>query len=558
MILEDFQQHLKSNNIEAFLVSKKNMYLNQDVKTQENNLLSLSGFSGSQGYLLVTPNKAWLFVDSRYSIQARLETNPEKIEVVDVKSFTPTIADILKEENISSLTCNPWCISVYDWDFFAKKGFNMQENESLIENIVIRSNNIFEHDLKYCGKTSQEKASEVAGLLPKKYAAMLITSAEEVSWITNLRSDDLEHTPVLRAYALLSKTGNLKIFADGYNCENIHPMSVLYEELKKYANQMILIERNFTPQKLLSFVPKNVKIDTKGFNPITEFKLCKNTTELNGFKNAHIRDGVALVKFLHWFETNYTGKTEYDIVEKLKSFRMENELYFSDSFSTIAATASNAAIVHYAPNPKNCSIMQENSVLLLDSGAQYYDGTTDVTRTIAIGNPSDEIKDAFTQVLKSHIGLSSLTFPQNTSASSLDAICRSSLWRYNKDYGHGTGHSVGHFSNVHESPFGLSSTNNKKVETGYITSIEPGYYKENEFGIRIENMVYVDKCPNSDFLKFKNLTVVPIDKRLINTYLLSSEERNWLNNYHKEVIDCLAPYLDKVLVEWLKDICSPL
>ena len=558
MNLISLQKQLKKENIEAFLVSRKNMYLNQDLKDGENNLFALSGFSGSSGYLLVTPSKAWLLVDSRYSIQARLQTNPDLIEVVDVKSFCPTIADILKKNNISSLNCNPWCMSVYDWDFFVKKGFALYENETLVPNIVLRGNKVFEHELKYSGKTSKEKCIEVANALQAQYGAMLITSAEEVSWIANLRSNDLEHNPVLRAYALLSKSGELKIFADGYNYENIYPLSLLHAELEKYAGQTILVERNFTPQKLLGLLPLNVRIDTRGVNPITSFKLSKNQTEIEGFKNAHIRDGVAIVKFLYWLENNYADKNECDIVEKLREFRAQDKLFFSDSFSTIAASGPNAAIVHYKPNPKNCSYVKENSVLLIDSGAQYLDGTTDVTRTIAIGKPSDEIKNAFTRVLKAHIGLSSLTFPQNTCASSLDAVCRSFLWRDCKDYGHGTGHSVGHFSNVHESPFGLSSLNNRIVEENYITSIEPGYYKENEFGIRIENMVYVEKYPNTDFLQFKNLTFVPIDKRLINAYLLNSEERNWLNNYHKEVISCLAPYLDKALREWLKDICSPL
>ena len=558
MKLQEFQRQLKDQDIEAFLVTKKNMYLNQDVTPEENNLLHLSGFSGSQGYMLVTPYKAWLLVDSRYSIQARLETNPEHINVVDIKSFLPTIVDILKEQNISSLTCNPWCISVYDWDFLIKKGINLTENEFLLDNIVIRAGKVFEHALKYCGKSSADKCSEIANALKHRYGAMLITSAEEVSWISNLRSNDLPHNPVIRAYALLSHTGELKLFADGYNHKDILSLASLYSELEKYKGQSILIERNFTPKKILNFIPKEVTIDTKGVNPITALKLSKNPTEINGFKNAHIRDGVALVKFLHWFETNHKGINEFDIVKKLKEFRSQNELFFSDSFSTIAASASNAAIVHYNPDSKNCSELKDNSILLLDSGAQYFDGTTDVTRTIAVGTPSDEIKNAFTQVLKAHISLASLTFPKNTTASSLDAVCRSCLWRDCKDYGHGTGHSVGYFSNVHESPFGLSSLNNKYVDENYVTSIEPGYYKENEYGIRIENMVYVEKQPNSDFLKFKNLTLVPIDKRLINAYLLSSEERNWLNNYHKEVIDCLAPHLDTPLKDWLKDFCSPL
>lgn len=558
MELKIFQQQLKSENIEAFLVTRNNMYLNQDVKKEENQLLKLSGFSGSQGYMIITCNKAWLFVDSRYSIQARLETDKTQIEVVDVKYFFPAIISLLKKQHIKTLTCNPWCISVYEWENFIKKGINLIANESLLKSIVIRSNNIFEHELQFTGKTSADKCLDVAQNFNEKYGAMLITSADEVSWLSNLRSDDLEHSPVLRACGLLSKQGNLTIFADNCNHNNILPLSELKNELTKYAGQTILIERNFTPQKILSMIPDDVKTDTLGQNPLTSFKLKKNNTEIEGFKKAHIRDAVALVKFLHWFENNHHGKNEIDIVNKLREFRAQNNLFFSDSFSTIAASGKNAAIVHYNPDDKNCSAIADNSVLLIDSGAQYYDGTTDVTRTIAVGNPADEVKNAFTQVLKAHIALSSSIFPKETSACALDTICRSKLWNFYKNYGHGTGHSVGHFLNVHESPFGLSPNNTKFAEENYITSIEPGYYKENEYGIRIENMVYIEQTDDTNFLKFKNLTFVPIDKRLINAYLLSSEEQNWLNNYHKEVIDCLAPYLDTALREWLKDICSPL
>lgn len=558
MNLQKLQEQLILKNIEAFLVTRNNMFLNQDVKDKENQLMALSGFTGSQGYMLVTPDKAWLFVDSRYSVQARLETDNNEIEVVDVKSFSGAIISILKENNINNLTINPWCISVNDWDKYTKNGINLIEEENLVQNIFLGPKEIFEHNVKYSGLSSQEKAKQIAENLSDKYAAMLITSAEEVSWIANLRAVDLENTPVLRAFALLSKQGDLTLFADNTNYKGILPLKDLPVHLANYKNQTILVERNFTAQKTLEFFDKSTQIDTKGFNPITNFKLKKNHTELEGFKNAHIRDGVAMVNFLYWFENRPKGLSEYDIVKKLKEFRQKQDLFFSDSFSTIAASGKNAAIVHYSPKENQSSLIEENSVLLLDSGAQYFDGTTDVTRTIAVGNVTDEIKDSFTQVLKAHISLSSLTFPINTEAKSLDAVCRSVLWRFSKNYGHGTGHSVGHFSNVHESPFGLSSTNNKTVEENYVTSIEPGYYKENEFGIRIENMVYVEKCSNTDFLKFKNLTFVPIDKRLINVYLLSSEERNWLNNYHKEVINCLVPYLDKEVENWLKNFCSPL
>lgn len=558
MKLHQLQEQLKLKNIEAFLVTRNNMFLNQDVKDKENQLMALSGFTGSQGYMLVTPDKAWLFVDSRYSIQARLETDSDKIEVIDIKSFSGAITSILKENNINNLTVNPWCISVNDWDKYTKNGINLIEEENLVQNIFLGPKEIFEHNVKYSGLSSQEKAKQIAENLSDKYAAMLITSAEEVSWIANLRAVDLENTPVLRAFALLSKQGELTLFADNTNYEGILELKNLPVHLANYKNQTVLVERNFTPQKILNFFDKSTKIDTKGFNPISNFKLKKNQTEMAGFKNAHIRDGVAMVKFLHWFENRPKGLSEYDIVKKLKEFRQKQELFFSDSFSTIAASGKNAAIVHYSPKENKSALVEENTVFLLDSGAQYFDGTTDVTRTIAVGNVTDEIKNSFTQVLKAHISLSSLTFPINTEAKSLDTVCRSILWRYHKNYGHGTGHSVGHFSDVHESPFGLSPNNSKFAEENFITSIEPGYYKENEYGIRIENMVYITQDENKNFLKFKNLTLVPIDKRLINVHLLSSEELKWLNNYHKEVINCLVPYLDEEVRNWLKSFCSPL
>ena len=557
MTLTAFQQQLKSENIQAFLVTRNNMYLKQDIKDEENMLLHLSGFSGSDGYMLVTPYKAWLFVDSRYSIQARLETAKTIIEVVDVKSFFPAIIGLLKAQNIQNLTCNPWCISISDWNLLKKAQINMFANETLLANKVCPCDDIFEHSLEFAGKSAKEKCSEIAKLSLENFDAMLITSAEIVSWLANLRAKDLEFTPVLRAYAILSKTGELKIFSDNCRHKDIMPLSELYEELKKYADSKLLIDHKTTPQKMLDYICDTTLV-VHMLNPIYLFKLNKNSVELNGFKNAHIRDGVAMVKFLYWLENNYQNKTETDIVDKLKYFRKQNDMYFSDSFATIAASAKNAAIVHYHPDTKNSVTLQENSVLLLDSGAQYFDGTTDVTRTIAIGNPSDEIKNAFTQVLKAHIKLSSLIFPNNIQAAALDAICRSELWRCYKNYGHGTGHSVGHFSNVHEYPFGLSPNNFRTVQENYVTSIEPGYYQENKYGIRIENMVYVKKTDNDDFLQFKNLTLVPIDKRLINVYMLDNEERNRLNNYHKEVINCLAPHLDSKEKIWLKGVCSPL
>ena len=286
----------------------------------------------------------------------------------------------------------------------------------------------------------------------------------------------------------------------------------------------------------------------------------KNETELAGMIACHKRDGVALIQLLYWLDNNWKGKTELDVVEKLHEFRQQQNLFFSESFETIAGTAENGAIVHYQPTIKTNKILQENSLLLLDSGGQYLDGTTDVTRTIALGQPTSEMIHDFTLVLKGHIALSQAVFPEGTCGLCLDVLARRPLWREGKDFKHGTGHGVGCFGNVHEGPNRISSNGSLYgFKKNMITSIEPGYYKENAYGIRIENLVYSKvSAEYENYLEFEPLTLVPIDKRLIDVYLLDSGERDWLNNYHRKVYESLAACVNDNVKKWLKASCSPL
>ena len=293
---------------------------------------------------------------------------------------------------------------------------------------------------------------------------------------------------------------------------------------------------------------------------ITELKAVKNTTELKGIRSAHLRDGVAMTKFMYWLSKNYKGKTETEIAEKLLSFRKKELNFYSESFATIAGFGKNAAIVHYHAPTKGSAVLKKNNILLLDSGGQYYDGTTDITRTFALGTPSTDMIEKNTLVLKAHIALATAVFPQKTSGNELDLIARQSLLKQGLDYEHGTGHGVGYFSNVHEGPASISvhAKNPAPLKAGMVTSIEPGYYKENAFGIRIENLYYVKTAKNPKFLNFEVLTLVPLDKKLINKYLLTAEEITWLNEYHKQVFLSLKKYLTKQELEWFKDICAPL
>ena len=290
-----------------------------------------------------------------------------------------------------------------------------------------------------------------------------------------------------------------------------------------------------------------------------ELKATKNQTELTGIRQAHLRDGVAVTKFLCWLDKNWQGKTELDIVERLHQFRAKGELFFSESFTTIAAGGANGAIVHYHPTTKTNAPLSKDSLLLLDSGAQYLDGTTDVTRTIALGNPNQQMAEDFTLVLKSHIALNTAHFPLGTTGHELDAIARAPLWISGQDYNHGTGHGVGCFLNVHEGPQRISHKGNDyPLQAQMITSIEPGIYKEGQYGIRIENLVEIVPAATAGYLQFANLTLIPIDKRLINKYLLSEDEINWLNDYHQRVEQALSPHLSPAEKQWLQEACSPL
>ena len=562
MKLTDLQQTLQQRKIPALLVTRNKPYfVGEDILPQENKILSLSGFSGSAGNLLITADKAWLFVDGRYSIQARNETDADKVTVVDYSGSFAEILEICKQNHIKQVAYNPACLSVATVRFLKKHAPDIAFSEDcniLKDNTTATAVKVFAHDMKFCGKSSREKCAEAVADLPNFIDAMLICDSAVISWLSNLRAYDLPDTPIIRSWGLLDRKGTLTLIADNLEKYGFVPFADLPKLLSKYKGKTIFMDEKQTPQIIYALLPRGIKIESKINNPITEHKLTKNPVELAGYQNSHLRDGVALSKFLCWLEENYQGLSELDVVKKLKAHRQEQDLFFSDSFATIAATAENAAIVHYQPDENSNKKLQNNSVLLLDSGAQYYDGTTDVTRTIALGNPSDEIKDAFTQVLKAHIALAAAIFPENTSSDVLDGLCREALWRYGKDYKHGTGHSVGYFSDVHEAPFGISYRSHMPIKANYITSIEPGYYKENAYGIRIENMVYATPAEYEGFLKFQYLTLVPIDKRLINKYLLNEDEVSWLNQYHRRVYESLCPYMNNKERQWLEGACASL
>lgn len=558
MNIKTIQQELKKQKLAGRIYTLGNLFINEDILKEENQIEQLTGFTGSYAILLITPDKAYLFIDGRYEVQAKKEVNLRQIELVKLSEIS--FYEWLKKHYAKiapKISYNPWLISLETLDKLSKAlpkaTFVPEDNAEIC--LSPKKVKTFVHQKKLTGLTVKEKIAELISYLKKNDAdAFLVTSAANVSWLLNKRSNALPYSPILRAYALIEKNGTYKIFAEHTDDTTALP----FKELKNILPQYKKLAADFstTPVIIKTFAPQLNHL----YDETTNLKAIKNQTELKGIRNAHLRDGVALTKFMFWLSKNYSGKTEIDVAEKLLNFRKKELNFFSESFATIAGFGAHAAIIHYHAQEKTKATLKKHNVLLIDSGGQYYDGTTDVTRTITLGSPSTDMIEKNTLVLKAHIALASAIFPKNTTGYELDLVTRQPLLKQNLNYEHGTGHGVGFFSNVHEGPFNISMIhkNNTPLKANMVTSIEPGYYKENAFGIRIENLYYIKQTKNPKFLNFEVLTLAPIDKRLINKYLLTPEEINWLNKYHRQVLLSLKKYLTKQELEWLRDACAPL
>lgn len=559
MTIDDIQQKLKQESLDAYIIGYENRFLGQDILPQEHKIKYLCGFSGSAGMLAVTADKVFLFVDGRYELQARQEVDTNKISVVNQTPCLENVLCFLKQQKVQKIGFDGWSVAAGE----------IAENESLFPKLqLVDVGTWVDLDAKSIVEV-KERSSVYAGVSRKDKLRLLIdimqaggadyylvTAADSVSWLLNIYAKDLQCSPVVRAYALIDKNGEVKLIADNLQTDFQVCTFGEFENWLKTQTAKILYTAASIPSRLKKILKNGVPVQD-----ICQLqKAEKNETELQGMINCHRRDGVALVKLLYWLQNNWRGKTELEVVQKLHELRQEQDLFFEESFETIAGAAENGAIVHYQPTEKTNRKLQENNLLLLDSGGQYFDGTTDVTRTVALGIPSAEMIHDFTLVLKGHIALERAIFPKETSGVQLDALARLPLWREGKDYKHGTGHGVGCFGNVHEGPNRISNKGSMYgFKANMVTSIEPGYYKENAYGIRIENLVYSKPSKKyENFLEFETLTLVPIDKKLIDVYLLDAGEQDWLNNYHRKVYESLAACVNDDEKKWLKESCSPL
>lgn len=540
----------------------------------------LSGFTGSAGTLVITSDKALLWTDSRYFIQATEQLDGTDIILMkDGLSDTPSISKYL------ATTLSNNSIVGYDGMLFSVNEANNLDSELLAHNINSnrqwdRINEIWEdrpslpkhkiivHEEKYAGQSANNKIKTILTNAETQGAnAVFISALDEIAWTLNIRSRDVNCNPVATSFLYLSsENSTLFIDEDKLTTENIEYLNNCNVKTAPYNSISNFLSALSSDKKVLIDTPrtacaiKSILNDKYilGHSPVTLPKGCKNGTQIAGTRNAMIKDGVALVKLFMEIERRLSAGepiSEIEVGTLASKYRSEQDLYFDDSFDTIAGYNAHGAIVHYSATEESNTQLQPNGMLLIDSGAQYLDGTTDITRTISLGNPTPQQKRDFTLVMKGHIALGSAIFPADTRGAQLDALARQYLWKNGLSYLHGTGHGVGHFLNVHEGPQSIRLNENPTtLMPGMITSNEPGVYREGEYGIRCENLVLTIPAFTTEFgefLKFETLTLFPFDLNLFDTSIMSDEEIKWINDYHIMVRERLTPHLDENQAAWL-------
>ncbi|EIN09077.1 Creatinase/aminopeptidase [Punctularia strigosozonata HHB-11173 SS5] len=590
----------KKYDVKAYVVPSEDSHFSEYSAHCDERRAYISGFNGSAGCAVVTTDNAYLFTDGRYFLQAEKQLDRNWTLMKQGLPDVPTWQEFLHKnlEKNTRIGLDPTLLSVSDAQSL-REALSPVHSElvPLEDNLVDLvwgadrpprpTNPIFALDVKYAGESHSDKIKKVRAELEKQKAkAAVVNMLDEVEWLFNLRGSDIDFNPVFFAYAVITPTRAL-LFVDptkltpevrahlGHGVE-VKPYVEFFPYLKGLSAELGLSKEMpvIVGDKASLAVADAIGHDniTIARSHVADLKSIKNATEIAGFRASHVRDGAALAKYFSWLQAELDAGTEWSewkAAEVLEGFRKEGELFQGLSFTTISSTGPNGAIIHYSPDPEDCAIIRKDQIYLCDSGAQYLDGTTDVTRTWHFGTPTDEEKRAFTRVLQGHIAIDTAIFPSGTTGYVIDSWARRPLWEDGLDYRHGTGHGVGHFLNVHEGPHGIGvriAYNNTPLKPGMTVSNEPGYYADGKFGIRIENVVIVKeaKTPNNfgdkGYLGFENVTMCPIQKKLIDTTLLSVKERAWLDKYHQEVLDKVGPLLknDARALEWLERECSPL
>jgi len=555
--------------LDGYLIPKNDEFFGEYVPEDKDNLKFITNFSGSFGFAIILKKENFLFVDGRYTTQADIQSG-KNFKIITIPKKLPYQ---VFSKKLLKIGFDPKLHTEYFFKrfFIHSKCMFTPININLVDAIkpkkkLFKINKFFTVNKIHTGLSAKKKINHLTSYLKKeKIDLQLITSVENISWLLNIRGKDSEYTPTNNCFLLLDKNKKINLFAEPLKVSNqfkkkfknikFNNINNLKYFLSKINDKIVQIDSNTCSIFLKKILDKNNKVIEKN-DLVYALKAAKTNVEILNTKKAHISDGVALTKFLFWVKRNYLKKkiTELSAENKLLSFRKKNKNFKSLSFPTISGTRSNGAIIHYRATKKTNKILRKGDIYLIDSGGQYNYGTTDVTRTISLNNNNNKIKNIFTRVLKGHIAVASFNLKKNTKGDEIDKVARKPLKQINLDYAHGTGHGVGYFLNVHEGPQAISKGNKIKFTKGMIVSNEPGFYKKNKFGIRIENLIYVKK--NNNKLKFENLTLAPIDKNLIDKSLLNNKEILWINNYHKKVFNSLKKFMNNSNLKDLKKDCS--
>lgn len=583
--LASLREVMKKNGISATIIPGTDPHGSEYLPNKWKERTWISGFNGSAGTAVVTLEKAALWTDSRYFIQAEDQLKGTTFELMKMKmpetpSINEWIIDLLKEGDVVGLNPQMFPHNAFldNYNEFTFNQLNVKSidliDEAWQNRAELPDNSIFLFDVKYAGKSASDKISEVRNEMKKaKTNVYIMNSLDEIAWLFNIRGNDVNFNPLTISYAAVD-TDKAYLFIDEKKISEtikaslaeqgieIKPYLGIYDYLQGLNEKAhVFVDGNRINQSLFEAIPTTSTVKLSS-SIVTNLKAVKNETELEGFRHAMVKDGVALTKFFIWLEENVESNdiNEVTISEKLIEFRATQDNFKGASFGTICGYADHGAMNHYSATPESAYTIGTNKMLLIDSGAQFLEGTTDITRTLILGEPTQQQKTDYTLVLKGNIGLSQAVFPANTRGSQIDAYARKALWENGLNFGHGTGHGVGHYLCVHEGPQSIRMEENSvTLKPGMILSNEPGLYRDGEYGIRIENLIVVQSLITTEFGQFYNfetITIAPIDKTLIDVSLLNEDEVTWLNNYHQFVFDKLQPFLDTKEINWLKNKCE--
>ncbi|HIP24560.1 MAG TPA: aminopeptidase P family protein [Rhodobacteraceae bacterium] len=572
--LKALRAALASAGLDGFLIPRADAHRGENVAPCDERLAWLTGFTGSDGHCAVLPNIAGVFVDGRYTLQIRSQ--------IDLEAFTPQaipedrLSDWLKTHlGKGTVGYDPM---LHSYDEISKLEGALSPEITLTQcaNMVDEiwadrpappTGQIRPHPLEFAGKFSADKRAELAAELRNAgLDATVLTLPDSIAWLLNIRGSDIANTPVPLAFAVLHADARVTLITNPAKSSpelaaHLGPdvtISADFEAALKALTGKTGVDRASAP----IWVSQQLANPAWFADPCIMPKACKNEAELNGSRQAHLRDAAAMCEFLAWIDRGISGKTEIDVVTKLEAFRAQSNALTDISFDTICGTGPNGAIVHYRVDEASNRTIEPNTLLLVDSGGQYLDGTTDITRTVPIGTPDSEMIRCFTLVLKGMLALSMLRFPDGISGADIDTLARAPLWAEGLDYKHGTGHGVGAYLSVHEGPARISRAGSVPLQTGMILSNEPGYYREGAWGIRIENLLIVSPPENvggeGNMRSFETLTWVPIDTRLIDPIRLTAPERAWFNAYHADVQAKIEPQLSLEARTWLTQACAPI